>query len=74
MTQNQLIEYLRDYEKITTLNKKGILLKKYSAPTLKKKIILSVEAGIIKRETDKNGTYRYKEEDKEQIAQAIANL
>ena len=38
ITQNKLIEYLQDEKVIAALNKKGILLKKYSTPTLKKKL------------------------------------
>lgn len=74
ITQNKLIEYLRDEKEIATLNKKGIFLKKNSVPTLRKKLKILNEAGKIKHETDDKGTYYYKEEDKEQIAQALANL
>lgn len=73
LTQNQLIEYLRDVKEIAALNKKGILLKKYSEPTLKKKLKILIQTGEIKYEPS-GRTYYYKEEDKEQIAQAVANL
>jgi hypothetical protein len=73
MSQNQLIKYLQDPEEIATLNKKGILLKKYSTPTLKKKLKILIETGKIKYEPS-GRTYYYKEEDKEQIAQAVADL
>lgn len=74
MSQNQLIKYLQDPEEIAALNKKGILLKKSSIPTLRKNLKILNEAGNIKHETDDKGTFHYKEEDKEQIAQAVANL
>ena len=74
LTQNQLIEYLRDDEEIAKLNQKGISLKRYSVPTLRKKIKMLVEAGKISYEVNDKGTFHYKEEDKEHIARFIADL